>query len=183
MVIPPLKPAFKYRDALEKIVDKYAKEFKEAFDELEATATRLGLGPAYEKIWRTSTNPVADLRRWAEEHGLSEEYKKAMAKLPDYVRSELSLAYSDAWDDESVRKMREAGNKLKKAYKLIMRGDYEGAAAVAGIDVSRISGKPARDAMSIIASELGIGDEYSDIIGKRAGKKLKIRAELETTTK
>ena len=37
--------------------------------------------------------------------------------------------------------------------------------------------------MSIIASELGIGDEYSGIIGKRSGKKLKIRSELATATK
>ena len=174
-----LRPAFRYSDALEKIVDKYPKEFKEAFDELEATATRLGLGPAYEKIWRTSTNPVADLRRWAEEHGLGEEYKKAMAKLPDYVRSELSLAYSDAWDDESVGKMREAGKKLKKAYKYIMRGDYEGAANVAGIDVSRIEGKPARDALSIIASELKVGEDYQSVVGE-TWKSYKARAHVES---
>jgi len=179
MVTPPLKPAFKYRDALEKIVDKYAKEFKEAFDELEATAKRLGLGPAYEEIWETSTNPVEDLRKWAKEHGLSEEYKKAMSKLPDHVRNELSLAYSNAWDDESVRKMRDAGKKLRKAYKLIMRGDYEGAAAEVGIDVDRISGKPAREALSIIASELKVGIDYGSIVG-RTWKIYKARAHVES---
>jgi len=172
-----------YQAKLKEVVNKHKSEFKQAFDALEAAAKKLNLDTEYEDIWRTSTNPVADLRRWAEEHGLSKEYKDAMSKLPEKVRAELSKAYSSVWDTDDINKMREAGEKLKKAYKLIMRGDYEGAAAVAGIDVSRISGKPARDAMSIIASELGIGDEYSAIIGKRSGKKLKLRAELTTTTK
>ena len=69
--------------------------------------------------------------------------------------------------------MREASEKLKKAYKLILRGDYEGAAKAAGIDVEEIEGLPARDAMSKIAEALNIGDAYSDIIGRRTKKKLK----------
>ena len=172
-----------YQAKLKDVVNKHKTEFKQAFDALEAAAKKLNLDTEYEDIWRTSTNPVADLRRFAEEHGLSKEYKDAMAKLPEKVRAELSKAYSGVWDADTVNKMRSAGEKLKKAYKFILRGDYEGAADVADIDVSRIEGKPARDAMSIIASELGIGDEYSDIIGKRSGKRLKLRAELETTTK
>ena len=102
-----------------------------------------------------------------------------MSKLPDHVRNELSLAYSNAWDDESVRKMRDAGKKLRKAYKLIMRGDYEGAAAEVGIDVDRISGKPAREALSIIASELKVGIDYGSIVG-RTWKIYKARAHVES---
>ena len=172
-----------YQAKLKEVVDKYKSEFKQAFEALEAAAKKLNLDAEYEEIWRTSTNPVADLRRFAEEHNLSKEYKDAMSKLSGKVKAALSQAYSGVWDADTVNKMRSAGEKLRKAYKLIMRGDYEGAAAVAGIDPSRIAGKPARDAMSIIASELGIGDEYSDIIGKRSGKKLKLRAYLETATK
>ena len=170
-----------YQAKLKEVVAKHKSEFRQAFDALEAAAKKLNLSAEYEDIWRTSTNPVDDLRAWAEQHNLSKEYKDAMSKLSEKIRSELSKAYSDVWDANTVNEMREAGATLKKAYKLIMRGDYEGAARVAGIDSSRIAGKPARDAMSIIASELGIGDKYGSIIGRRSGKKLKLRAELETT--
>jgi len=172
-----------YQAKLKEVFNKYKNEFKQAFDALENAAKKLNLSDEYENIWENSTNPVNDLRKWAREHGLSKEYEDAMSKLTEKVRAELSKAYSGVWDNDTVNKMRTAGEKLKKAYKLIMRGDYEGAAAAVGIDVDRINGKPAREAMSIIASELGIGDEYSGIIGKRSGKKLKLRAELETTTR
>ena len=168
-----------YQTKLKDVINKHKSDFKQAFDALEAAAKKLNLDTEYEKIWRTSTNPVADLRRFAEEHNLSKEYKDAMSKLPAKVRAELSKAYSEVWDADTVSKMREAGEKLKKAYKLIMRGDYEGAAAVAGIDAGRISGKPARDALSIIANELKVGMDYLSIVG-RTWKIYKARAHVET---
>ena len=163
----------KYQEKLRAIIQKHKKEFEEAFKALKEAAKELNLEDEYESIWDNSTNPIADLREFAREHGLDDKYKEAMSKLSDTVRIELSQAYSEVWDDGRVREMREASEKLKKAYKLILRGDYEGAAKAAGIDVEEIEGLPARDAMSKIAEALNIGDAYSDIIGRRTKKKLK----------
>ncbi|MHC1597425.1 MAG: hypothetical protein ACXQT3_03815 [Methermicoccaceae archaeon] len=168
-----------YQAKLREIAERYKDEFKEAFAGLEAAAKKLGLVDEYAKIMATSTNPAADLRRFAEEHGLAEEYRSAMAKLSPEVRAALSEAYSGVWTDEAVSDMRSAGEKIEKAYKFLMRGDYEGAARAAGIDVGEITGKPARDAMSIIATELGIGSAYRDIIGRRTGKRLSLKTMVE----
>jgi len=163
--------ADKYHEKLAEVYRKHQKEFKEAYDALEAAAKKLGLADEYSKIWETSTNPAADLRAFAMEHGLAKEYREALKKLPASVRTELAEAYSSVWTDDTVKKMRDAGEALKAAYKALMRGNYEAAASAAGIDISLIEGLPARDALSIIATSLGVGDKYSEIIGKHAGKK------------
>ena len=163
--------ADKYHEKLAEVYRKHQKEFKEAYDALEEAARKLGLADEYARIWETTTDPAADLRAFAMEHGLAKEYRDALKKLPASVRTELAEAYSSVWTDDTVKKMRDAGEVLRAAYKALMRGNYEAAARAAGIDVSLIEGIPARDALSIIATSLGIGDKYSEIIGKHAGKK------------
>lgn len=158
--------ADKYHEKLAEVYRKHEREFKEAYDALELAAKKLGLSDEYRKIWETTTNPAADLRAFAREHGLAKEYRDALKKLPMSVRIELAEAYSSVWTEEEVGKMRDAGKALRLAYKALTRGHYELAAKAAGIDVSLIEGLPAKDALSVIATSLGIGDEYRKIIGK-----------------
>jgi len=163
--------ADKYHEELAKVYKKHEREFKEAYDALEKAAEKLGLADEYSEIWKASPNPVADIRVWAMEHGLAKEYREALKKLPASVRAELASAYSSVWTDDTVKKMQDAGEILSDAYSALVRGNYEAAARAAGIDVSLIEGKPARDALSVIARSLGIRGKYREIIGRHRGKK------------
>jgi len=166
-----------YRKAFEAVVKNHPDKFKELITRLEKAAEELGLSQEFKKIFETSTNISKSLREFALKHPeFAEKYKKIFKETVEPIlATELSKAYSEAWDDKDVDEMRKAAEKIKKAYSLLLNGDYEGAAATAGIDVNRIKGLPVRDAMKIIAQET-VSSDYSKIIGKASGRKVNVKA-------
>ena len=168
-----------YQEKIKKVAKQYSKEFMEAFSELEEAAKRLNLSEEYKKIWEESTNPARDLRRFVWQHNLYEEYKKAMDKLTPEVKAALSSEYSSVWTPEKINELRDVSKSLKEAYRYLLRGDYDNAARVAGIERERIAGVPIKNAMAVISDALGIGRKYMDIIRPRSDGKFKARCWLE----
>lgn len=165
-----------YQAKYKAVVEANKEEFKKAFKALESAAARLGLSEEYSQIFDEGGNIAAKLAKFAREHGLITAYRQAMKNLPYPVRAALSKGYSEVWTDEQIQKMKEAAETLRKAYKYLLRGDYEAAAKAAGIDASKINGKSAREAMREIAKALSLSDTYSEIIKKRTGRKLNAKA-------
>ena len=165
-----------YQARYKAIVEAHKEEFRKAFKALEDAATRAGLSSEYAEIFEKSNNVARDLAEFARKHGLVDAYRQAMKNLPYSVRAALSKAYSEVWTADQIQQMKSAGEALRKAYKYLLRGDYEAAAREAGIEPSKINGKPAKEAMAEIAKALGLSDKYSDIIKKRTGRKLNAKA-------
>ena len=167
-----------YRIAMRNFAKTHSKEIEAYVNAMKAAAKKHKLDEEFKKI-STDANEVnslmSSMKSFADKHPqIAKDYADASKKISELYKKELGKAYSAAWDDTTVTKMRESGKSLKKAYKLLAAGDYKGAAAAVDIDYERIQGKSYKAAMKIIELE-AVSVEYSDNIGQATSEKVKFK--------